>query len=150
MKIRQDDTWVRRVFKVNKPMEWAFLIGCKGTSSQIPDAEKWCALKDATHLLHKEWVPNYHGSVTNPPWEYWMEFGLVCDAQNPTLMCGFDQVVEIFGKEQVEKILGKGMPKYMKYEMPQAQVDPYANAVPMPGAGKTSPRIKDVKGERLS
>lgn len=54
------------------------------------------------------------------------------------------------GREGIEKLLGRSMPAYIKFEQPVEEVDPYENAVPMPGAGKPRVNIKDVKGERLA
>lgn len=144
------EEWVRKVFNVKRPVDWAFVMGCRGTSSGIPDEQKWCGLPQASYLYHKEFIPHYHGGATADMWDYWMKFGYVVDANTPELMCRFATVVAVYGKDEVEKILIRCMPKYLKYELPDEPADPYPNAVPMPGAGQKQTNIKDVKGERLS
>lgn len=141
---------IQRHFNLLKPTTWSFVIGCTGTSSQIPDEEKWCDLDKASHLFNKEFVPHYHGSIVTPPWEYWEKHGLCISTASSDVVCPFVEVAKVLGREGIEKLLGRSMPGYLKFEQPKVEVDPYADAVPMPGAGKSSPRIKDVKGERLS
>lgn len=143
-------TEIQRTFNLRKPMTWSFVIGCKGTSSQIPDEEKWCDLDQATHLFNKEFVPHYHGSIVVPPWEYWEKYGLCISTASKDKVCPFIEVAAVLGREGIEKLLGQSMPGYLKFEQSVEEVDPYADAVPMPGAGKKTPTIKDVKGERLS
>lgn len=143
-------TEIQHVFNLRKPSTWSFVIGCNGTSSQIPDEEKWCELSEATHIFNKEFVPHYHGSIVVPPWEYWEKYGLCISTARPDAVCRFEEVAKVMGREGIEKLLGRSMPAYIKFEQPVEEVDPYENAVPMPGAGKPRVNIKDVKGERLA
>lgn len=145
-----DEEWVRQIFNINRPVDWTFLIGARGTSSQLPDAEKWCTLDEASYLYFTEFMSSYHGAPSGHRWEWWMKYGLVAHADTPALMCPFAQVVAVYGRERIDKILSRSVPRYIEYRAPQKPADPYPDAVPMPGAGQSTPTIKDVKGERLS
>lgn len=144
----QTRNWVTAVFSLARPDGWSFIMGCTGISSRIPLDEKWCSLNDASHLYCKVFMAGYSAGTVDPFWDYWLIHGLCADSENPDLMCPFKDVVAVFGREAVEKILVRCIPRYAEYRSPEPVVEPVS--VPMPGAGQKQPTIKDVKGERLS
>lgn len=145
-----DEEWVRQTFNINRPVDWTFLIGARGTSSRLPDDKKWCTLDEASYLYFTEFMPSYYGAPSGQQWDWWMKYGLIAHSDTPSLMCLFSQVVAVYGRERIDKILTRSVPRYVEYRTPQEPVEPYPNAVPMPGAGQKQTKIKDVKGERLS
>jgi hypothetical protein len=140
---------IKKLFNLRQPHDWSLVIGCKGVSAQIPDEEKWCGLTpEATHLFVKEFVPHYHGSTLVPPWDYWLKYGVGINSASGVVL-PFEMILNVHGQDVLMKHLGRSMPRYLKYEVPTKAEDPFPDAVPMPGAGQTTPGIKDVKGERL-
>ena len=139
---------IKAVFNLRSPNAWQCTIGATGISARIPDEEKWCITSDprAMYLFTKEFTPQYFGNGLVPGWDYWMQYGVVINVVNGGTI-SFKEFAEVYGQDEVMKHLARCMPKYIP--IVAAPPDPYPNAVPMPGADKSSPRIKDVKGERL-
>lgn len=150
MDAEERKAWLKNLFKLNRPNTWLFVMPATATSSRVPEDEKWCNFKEASFLFSKEFTPHYYGAADYPSWDHWMKHGLWFDL-NSTMFVDFKEMAELYTREQIEKLLKQCQPKYVAYKAPEQEPpDPYARAVPMPGAGKANPKIKDIKGERLS
>jgi hypothetical protein len=104
-----------KTIDIRNPSTFVFIIGATGTSSQIPDNEKWVEVPlstDQNLLFVKEFQPGYDASSIEPSMEFWLKHGLVLVTVGEAKIIAVDEVVAEHGEKAVADLLWHCMGNY--------------------------------------
>lgn len=142
-------------FNQHEPGSFRLCIGMKTQDPAAKDEDIWCAAFDpatgeaaleCTAINSLDFQAGYNVMEFTPEWRYWMKYGyLKVVTGSGYELTPFVSLTSQFTEDEIKGFMMQCLVRRSKvYRTPD-----YSNAVPLPGA-TPEPKIKDVKGERLS